>query len=533
MKPYRTMQRLQNRKFWRINRPFWSADVRGTLFLVAAMAWVCSACSGYQKLSADYEAYQPPILAAVSESRLPESANRPLVADDFPNQQKKIDAMRAAWSVALDAPANDSRFYSPSPEKLTALEPAAGDEAKAIRSLFPEFSLETLQVLVLLRNPGVISAENAFRGKLHAYSQVLGLDEVLRQYAAFTQSVMTGVGSLMDKESSAMKFPFPGILALKGEIVNQEVIISRQVLETARKTAVSEARRLYWKLHANRRFQEITQVALSLLDQLELSARKRYEVGQETLQEVLRVQIQQIKLAEELRTLKEDQKTLHAGIRSLLDLHPSAVSGVPQSRDPRREVVDIDRISALASENSQELRTIRSMIGRMERMIEMAETEIYPPFTQNLSLFENNAVFQVGAINSGKASSDVSTGDGLPKNPWFGLEDAYLQETRENLLALRSDLKKAENDTRFKVRDGWFRLDQAIREERLYTKKITELSRLSSEVTALRYEAGVAELRDVIEFYMIWFDARLSGERKKAEIGITRANLEEIVGISF
>jgi cobalt-zinc-cadmium efflux system outer membrane protein len=338
---------------------------------------------------------------------------------------------------------------------------------------------------------------------------------------------------LMDKESSAMKFPFPGILALKGEIVNQEVIISRQALETARKTAVSEARRLYWKLHANRRFQEITQIALSLLDQLELSARKRYEVGQETLQEVLRVQIQQIKLAEELRTLKEEQKSLHAGIRSLLDFHPSAVIGAPQSRDPRREVVDIDRISALASENSQELKTIQAMIGRMERMIEMAETEIYPPFTQNLSLFENNAVVQVGTLNSGKASADVSTGDGLPKNPWFGLDDAYLRETRENLLALRSDLKKAENDTRFKVRDGWFRLDQAIREERLYTKKITELSRLSSEVTALRYEAGVAELRDVIEFYMIWFDARLTGERKKAEIGIARANLEEIIGISF
>jgi hypothetical protein len=476
------------------------------------------------------------MLAAVPEWPIPDSGKGPPPADDFMNQRDQIESKAMAWSSALDAEDKDIRFISPVSEKLSALTHAAHDEAAAVRALSPKFSLETVQILTLLRNPGILSAEKTFRGKLQAYSQVIGLDDMLRQYAALTRSIMPGIGNMADKESPAVLFPFPAVLALKGEIVTQEIIIARQALEITRKAAISESRRLYWKLMANTRVQEITRTSVAILDQLEMSARKRYETGQETLQAVVRVQIQQIRLAEELTTLREEHKTLLVGMRSLLDLHPSSAVGNPEVRLPQRAMPNLERISALAFENSQELRTSQAMIGRLERMIEMAESEIYPSFTQNYSLFQNRAVNQVGTggtENPFVTDYKASEGEGIPKKPWFGLEHAYLRETRENLTALREDLKKTENDIRFKVREGWFRLDKSIREERIYTKKITEYSRLASEITANRYEAGVADLRDVIDYYMIWFDTLQVAEQKKADIGMAHADLEEIVGISF
>ncbi len=427
-------------------------------------------------------------------------------------------------------------FFSRTRDRLSALEPAGRDAAAAERALTPSFTLETLEILSLLRNQGVISAERTFQGKLQSYSQVSNLDEILRQYAAFTQAVMTGVGDMADKESPAMKFPFPGVLALKGEIVNQEVKIAREELETVRKTVVTDSRKIFWNLTYNRRAQEITAATLELLDQLELSARKRYEVGKESLQDVIRVQIQQEKLREEQNTLKEEQRNLQTDIRKIVDLVPGSDIGVPVIREPRRNLPDLDRVTEVALAQNQDVRIIRAMIGRTERMIEMAETEIYPRFTQNLSLFENKAIVQVGSIRTEAPFADVaksSRGEGLPKNSWFGLGDAYLRETRDNLDALGKALKNAENRLRFRVREGWFKLDLAIRQERLYTRKIKELSRLSAEVTGLRYEAGVAEMRDVIEFYMTWFEARLTSEREKSKIGIARAELEEIVGTSL
>jgi cell division protein FtsB len=514
---------------------FVGADLRTCALLLTVVVF-CPACSHYPKLSADYETYDPPAIVSPPLSPIPKPAEDSRADVDFRNQKAWLDDMSRLWEAALNAPGADTRFFSPAPGQLSGLEPAARDTAAAARALSSGFTLETLEILALLRNSGVISAEKTFRSKLQSYTQISNLDEMLRQYSAFTQAAMTGIGDMADKESPAMKFPFPGVMALKGEIVNQEVKIAREELETVRKTVVTDRRRVFWNLTYNRRTQEITGATLELLDQLELSARKRYEVGKETLQDVVRVQIQQGKLREELNTLKEEQKSLQTNIRKIADLTPGSDIGFPAIREPRRELPAIDRVSDLAMEQNQELRTIRARIGGMERMIEMAETEIYPSFTQNLSLFENKAVVQVGTINTEAPFADVAKyymGEGLPKNPWFGLGDAYLWETREKLKALRNELKNAENGMRFRVREGWFKLDLAIREERLYTKNIRELSRLSAEVTSLRYEAGVAQMRDVIEFYMTWFEACLTSERKKSEIGIARADLDEIVGTSL
>jgi outer membrane protein, heavy metal efflux system len=495
-----------------------------------------SACSHYQSLSAAYENYSPPAVVSSPIALTIKPADDLQADADFRNQKTLLDQMSRGWETALNASGTDARFFSPPKERLSALEPAGRDAAAAARALTPRFTLETFEILVLLRNLGVVSAQRTFQGKLQAYTQVSNLDEILRQYSAFTQAIMTGVGDMADKESPAMKFPFPGVMALKGEIVNQEVKIAREELETVRKTVVTDSRRIFWNLSYNRRAQEITAATLELLDQLELSARKRYEVGKESLQDVIRVQIQQEKLREEQNTLKEEQKNLQADIRKMVDLGFGSDIGFPAIREPRREVPALNGVMDLALEQNQDLRTLRAMIGRTERMVEMAEMEIYPRFTQNLSLFENKAVVQVGTVRSEAPFADVasaSMGEGLPKNSWFGIGDAYLRETREILEAQRKELKNSENRIRFRVREGWFRLDLAIREERLYTKKIRELSRISAEVTGLRYEAGVAEMRDVIEFYMAWFEARLTSERKKSQIEIARAELEEIVGTTL
>lgn len=508
---------------------------------LAFAVWLMTAalfpsCSHYQQLSAEWNAYNPPAVASVANVPVPPAMTDSQADIDFRNQKSQLEKMRRSWEEALVTPEPDTRFFSPKREELDKLEPARHDGNAAARALSSAFSLETLEILTLIRNPGIRSAEEAFRGSLEAYSQVSNLDEILRQYSAFTQAVMTGIGAMTDTQSPAMKFPFPGVMALKGEIVRQEVKIARESLEMARKSAITEARKIFWNLTFNRHAQQITAATLTALDQFELSARKRYEVGKESMQEVIRVQIQLEKLREEQKTLQEEQNTLQVEIRKMADLATGSDIGFPAFQEPRRQLPAMESLYDMALKHNQNLRTIRATIARMERMIELAETEIYPGFTQNLSLFENNAFNQVGSIRTKPSFADsisASTGEGLPKNAWFGLGDAYLRETRKKLEALKSELKNSENITRFNVREGWFKLDRAIREERLYTYTIRELSRLSSEVLGMRYESGVARMGDVIDSYLIALDARLTSERKKSEIEIARANLESIVGISL
>jgi len=176
---------------------------------------------------------------------------------------------------------------------------------------------------------------------------------------------------------------------------------------------------------------------------------------------------------------------------------------------------------------------MRAMVGKMERMVEMAETMIQPGFTQNTSLYTDEAVLQVGSAGM-KSSFDTTVspvrGKGLPKNAWFGIRDAYLRKTRYQLDALRADLTDAEARTRLMVRKGWSDLDRAQREHSLYKDRLLGLSQTSLDVSTRGYESGSVSFADVINSYTGWLDVNLVSKRRNSDVGIARTELERIVG---
>jgi outer membrane protein TolC len=172
----------------------------------------------------------------------------------------------------------------------------------------------------------------------------------------------------------------------------------------------------------------------------------------------------------------------------------------------------------------------------MERLIEMAETMIIPPYTLGFSFFEDEAVTQVGSVATQEdfsVTTKDSTGSGLPIMPWQGVQDAYLRQTQQELNALRRELEKKEAGTFTLVRNAWFRLDLAKREESLYRTSILELTRTALEVSTQGYEAGNVSFADVISSYRSWLDANLAAERELSNLGIARAQLENVVGTSL
>ena len=520
-----------------------------TTLWIAVMTAIFPACSHEKALLASYDAYTPPAVVFAPASPIAShNGNGRKSVSGASAEASWAERMRRQWDSSLkNIPAGNSsgkssevvgrRFYTPPETHLTALRPAATDAAIAAKALSGSFTLETLEILTLLRNPEVIAAENTFRGKLNAYSQVTNLDDILQQYSAYTQSLMTGVGDAPGTTSPDMKFPFPGVVSLKGDIVQQEIRIARENLEIARRTAVTDARIAYWKLCYNLSAQATTRSTLDLIAQLDQSARKRYEVGKGMLQDAIQPRIQQALLEETLKTLQETGETLHSNIRKLVDIPEDSKVGPPRIQAPQRRLPSLETLASLAMNHRQELESAQATVARTERMIAMGETETYyPRFTQNLSLFENKAVTQVGTGATETpfpVIAEASMGQGAPKNPWFGFDNAYLQETRETLKAQRQDLKNVENDTRYRVRDGWFKLAQALRKETLYAKTVTGLSALSGETVRQRYESGIAGMRDVIDAYMAWYEARLAGERGRSDIGIARASLEAVVGTSW
>jgi outer membrane protein TolC len=237
-----------------------------------------------------------------------------------------------------------------------------------------------------------------------------------------------------------------------------------------------------------------------------------------------------------LVTLRERQRNLESKIREILNLDRDIKLGFPQAARPVGKIPTQQTLYKMARERRQELRRLRANIGRMERMIEMTETMVLPPYTLNLSLYEDEAILKVGSFASKDTfptSTEVSQGAGLPKMPWYGIQDAYLRETRQKLDALREDLKQAEAATVDRVRFGWFELDRARRELSLYKNKVVNLSKSALDVTTRGYESGSVPFADVIAAYTIWLDANLSLANQQSRFGVAWAELEQAVGTSL
>ena len=498
------------------------------LFLLASI----TGCSDYSALKKDLEQYRPPTYVAppAQEEKRP---TRSLEDREFALERKRINEAKVRWDKALNAPGREESFYYPPSGLYNVLKPAAADSAIAIEALNPRFSSTTLQTLAFLRNPGIKAGEDRARAAVDTYSQVLALDDILRQYTAFTEALMAGVGPSRGKEPMKMEFPFPGVLALKGEIVGQQIKSVMETLEIAKREAITEARKAYWDLLFVHKATKIAQETLGLYRHLEQVATIRYETGSTSYQDVIKVRIRRELLKEDLDTLRETQRNVESKILEILNLPPETKVGLPENREPPRIVPPLDDLYKLARERRQELRRMRARVGKMERLIEMAETMILPPYTLGFSFFEDDAVNQVGSVATREdfsITTQASTGFGLPKMPWYGVEDAYLRQTQQELNALRRDLEKEEAATMMLVRNAWFRLDLSKREEALYRTSILNLSRTALDVSTQGYEAGNVSFADVITSYTSWLDVNLAAERELSALGIARAQLENVVG---
>jgi len=407
------------------------------------------------------------------------------------------------------------------------------DEKKATFLLKNHISPDLLSGMTLLRNPAIAEARSLVNAELATQSQVDDLELVLSQYAAFTKGLMNGVGPVKGRSSIDMGFPFPGVTGLKGQVVAQSVAAAREGLAMAERDAVTQMQEAFWNLVYLIKARNITRETLAVFKNLHGVADTLYRSGKTGFQDVTRVTVKVHILEDALLTIQEKQKNVQALILSLVNLSPGTFLGQPVPPSRSFKVPKIETLYTMAQKNRQELRQIRAVIGKMERMVEMAETMILPGFDLGFSRYRDDAVTKVGSVSMGATFPQkipASMGKGVPKKPWYGVGASWLAETRKRLNAKREKLKTMEAQTRKMVRSSWYELDRAVRTSKLYGDTVVGLSATALEVSTREYESGRVSFADVAGAYSDWLKARLAHARGISDIGIYRAKLDQIIG---
>lgn len=500
-----------------------------------------TAFGGYDELKREMESYHLPLTTAEPNTSPTASKKNILTPKDIlTNTNNKINTLRQGIIQDIQGIEKGKAFLALSSDlgkKLKGLDKNSGKTLDAAaRLLRKNPDIYTLEGIVLMRHSGIKAARAKVEAQMNAFTQVENLDRILQRYSAFTEALMNGVGPMKGSEPIKTIFPFPGITALKGEAAAQSVKMVMSELDMAKRDAVTKMRIAFWKLIYIDKADTITSETLGLFKKLHKVANSLYRAGKTSFQDVIKITIKLNLLEDNIVSIHENRLNIKAEMLALMDLPSNIPVGTPRFFHPSGKVPPISRLYAMAHENRQELTKIRAMRGKVQRMLEMAETMILPDFDPGFSRYSDNAVMQVGSAAmkptfSSKTASFM--GAGVPIKPWLGTGIPWLEQTRRELVSLGHTLKNSEAQTRKMVRAAWSKLDKAIRSAHVYGKTVVELSSNALEVSTREYESGRLTFSEVTSSYSQWLDARLSHAGAMSDMGIARAEVQRIIGISF
>ena len=193
--------------------------------------------------------------------------------------------------------------------------------------------------------------------------------------------------------SASQMFPFPGKLALKGEMAERESEGLRASLKASQLKTVERVKELFFDLFFSYKSLDLLRDRGVLFSRIEDAAVARYSSGMGVQQEVLMAQTEKYMLLEREEMLKQKIESTEAMLNATLGRDINAPLGRPEERTPTELVENMQELISAHVENSPFVQEKAKMVGVAEAKVRMAEREYYPDFTLNASYYRRGGEF--------------------------------------------------------------------------------------------------------------------------------------------
>ena len=199
----------------------------------------------------------------------------------------------------------------------------------------------------------------------------------------FQMDIQSVVTSLMPGLMFA--FPGPGKLRAQANMAAAESAGKYYVFETRALTAVFGVKKAYYQLYFLTEKIAVNRATLGVLADVEAVARERNVVGQATLQDVLRAQMEQARLQTEISNLEDSRHPLAAQFKAALGLPADAPEpALPARFETTPLTVAPSNLLAAAYARNPRLKVMAAEIQRAEAALQLAAKAGVPDFSAGL-----------------------------------------------------------------------------------------------------------------------------------------------------
>jgi cobalt-zinc-cadmium efflux system outer membrane protein len=387
----------------------------------------------------------------------------------------------------------------------------------------PSLMLRDLIHETLERNPELVAARKQWEASSQRIVQARSLDDPTLSVHLWnfpqTFNVTRADNSIF---GLSQNFPFPGKLALKGEIASRSAERTEQVLHGKERELIARLKQAYYDLFLAHKAIQIHHEQVELLRQFAEIANAKFRTGKGSQADVLKAQVELSVLHQQLPVLEQRRETAAALLNTLLDRDPLSPLGVPQ--EPFLIPLDttIDDLHRLALNVRPELKAAELTVRHSEQSRALAQRQYYPDFNVAFQRFQN---FQA---NDGFGAYVAMT---IPFSFWTKPKyDAGVQEAAASVAAARAQQHQLENLTRFQVKDLLAKVRATEQVATLYHTTILPQAVQNLEAARVGYRTGKGGFLDLIDTQRALRGFQYEYYRALGEREHRLAELEQVIG---
>ena len=323
------------------------------------------------------------------------------------------------------------------------------------------------------------------------------------------------------KYTLMQELPWYGKRTLKREIAEFEadgaqgkVLGSWAEISTRIKTAHTQL----YTLHRN---EQLTREILDLMARLEKVAQQRYAEGLAMQQDVIRAQVEQTGMRNDLIMLENEGNMLRARLNALLARPSKAPLGVPEVLRPIPALAKLDyaTLEDRVRGHNPQLFTEEARIKSAEKNRELAYKNRYPDFSLAISPIQTQS-----SVKQWEAMLEFN----IPLQQ--SSRRAMERESESMLSAARSRKQAASNQILGELAENLAGIEAARRIEMLTTNSLLPQAELTFTSALASYENGKVDFSTLLEAQQQIRKARQNQIKAQAEAQVRLAEIEKLLG---
>ena len=390
---------------------------------------------------------------------------------------------------------------------------------------------ETLKLPDLIRealknNPEIHVAEARANGSTHKIPQATSLADPMVMIGYENEG--TDSFYTFDRETRGMPadsrwmfslsqmFPYPGKLALKGEMATRDAESLKAMADATRLATEVRVKELYHDLFLAYTNIDLFADQAVLFSRVEDAALARYAAGMAPQQEVLMAQTEKYMLLEREEMEKQKIQSLKAMLNASLGRDALVSLGRPEKPQDTIHNYRLDELIQMSHDRYPMIKSREKMVNAAEAKVRMAKKEYYPDFTIGTSYFARSSQFP--DMWNLTATMNVPIFYKTKQREGVLEAEASLLEARRNVEATKLMASSA-------LRDNYAMLKSAENLMALYRDGLIPKAHQGFELSLAGYVTGkieaittITRLKSLIDYELLYWKQFTDREKAAARL---------------